>query len=423
MMIRYFICVLVLGISASATSWFHSPSPSQVAFSAGLTHNVALGKGRTLCFNHIFLNIGNAYNLKTGTFTCPRSGVYSFQLSALTQKGKEAWLELTVNGKLIVSAWGRTGYATATNAVIVRVRKGDRVRVQARRHTTRLFGRADQVYTTFSGYLISARCSWTEFMVQARGPLVYFRAILPKDTTYGHRSTIVFSQVEANNGSGYNPSSGVFHVPIAGLYLMKCQLETTNHGTSEFFLEKEGSDQSVLTIQHHYSSKTMSVIIHLNVGDHVLVRKRYDIKTLHSSATSWLHSPSPSQVAFSAGLTHNVALGKGRTLCFNHIFLNIGNAYNLKTGTFTCPRSGVYSFQLSALTQKGKEAWLELTVNGKLIVSAWGRTDYATATNAVIVRVRRGDKVRVQARRHTTYLYERADAVYTTISSYLISAR
>ncbi|XP_046568071.1 complement C1q-like protein 4 [Haliotis rubra] len=129
--------------------------------------------------------------------------------------------------------------------------------------------------------------SWTEFMVQARGPLVYFRAILPKETTYGLRSTIVFSQVEANKGSGYNPSSGVFHVPIAGLYLMKCQLETTNHGTSEFFLEKQGTAQSVLTIQHYYSSKTMSVIIHLNVGDHVLVRKTYDSKNAPLRGGVW----------------------------------------------------------------------------------------------------------------------------------------
>ncbi|XP_071104224.1 multimerin-1-like isoform X2 [Haliotis cracherodii] len=119
--------------------------------------------------------------------------------------------------------------------------------------------------------------SFAGLQVQGRGPLVYFRAELPSDKTYGLQSTIVFSKVEANVGSGYNPSSGVFHVPIAGLYLMKCQLETTGHGSSEFFLESQGVRKSVLTIGHYYSSKTMSVIIPLKVGDHVLVRKTYGI--------------------------------------------------------------------------------------------------------------------------------------------------
>ncbi|XP_046376650.1 uncharacterized protein LOC124149238 isoform X2 [Haliotis rufescens] len=112
--------------------------------------------------------------------------------------------------------------------------------------------------------------------VQGRGPLVYFRALLPSDKTFGLESTIVFSKVEANVGSGYNSSSGVFHVPIAGLYLMKCQLETTDPGVSEFFLESQGVQKSVLTITHIYSSKTMSVIIPLKVGDHVLMRKKFD---------------------------------------------------------------------------------------------------------------------------------------------------
>ncbi|XP_067686879.1 multimerin-1-like [Haliotis asinina] len=139
----------------------------------------------------------------------------------------------------------------------------------------------------FTLFLCVVATSWTEFMVQARGPLVYFRAKLPRDSTYGLRSTIVFSQVEANYGSGYNPHSGVFHAPVAGHYLMKCQLETTNHGTSEFILEKQGSAQSVLTIQHFYSSKTMSVIIHLNLGDHVLVRKVFDDKNAPLRGGVW----------------------------------------------------------------------------------------------------------------------------------------
>ncbi|XP_046381217.2 complement C1q-like protein 4 [Haliotis rufescens] len=146
---RYYICALMLVISASADTEY------QVAFSAGLLNSVALGKGETLCFDHTFLNIGHAYDLNTGIFTCPQNGIYTFQMSALTQRGREAWLDLTKNHKLVVSAWGRTDYATAANSVILQLTKGDTISVKARRHTTYVYGRRNGVYTTLSGFLVA----------------------------------------------------------------------------------------------------------------------------------------------------------------------------------------------------------------------------------------------------------------------------
>nr|QCW12718.1 complement C1q-like protein 4 [Haliotis discus discus] len=133
-------------------------------------------------------------------------------------------------------------------------------------------------------FLCVSVCSFTGKAVAGKGPLVYFKASLPKNSNpasvksyhFGVGNIIPFSSVEKNIGRGYNPSSGVFTVPVSGYYQFRAILQTTRAGNSDFELVAQGSRKAFVTVPSVYDSTTMSATFHVNKGDHVFVKKFYD---------------------------------------------------------------------------------------------------------------------------------------------------
>ncbi|KAH3747719.1 complement C1q tumor necrosis factor-related protein 6-like [Dreissena polymorpha] len=85
-----------------------------------------------------------------------------FQFHTLAHQDKAAWLELYHNQQYIASVYGKTtnDYAMAGNSVILQVNKGDQVYIRAVKArfgiATGLYDQPDEIYSTFSGYLITA---------------------------------------------------------------------------------------------------------------------------------------------------------------------------------------------------------------------------------------------------------------------------
>ncbi|XP_046325595.2 heavy metal-binding protein HIP-like isoform X2 [Haliotis rufescens] len=133
-------------------------------------------------------------------------------------------------------------------------------------------------------YLCVAVCLTGGKTVAGKAPLVYFKASLPKNSDpmtwkpypFGVGSIILFSSVEANNGRGYNPTSGVFHVPVSGHYQFRVLLQTVGTGHSDYVLLAQGSAKARIGIPKPWTSTSMSVVIHVNKGDHVLVKKTWE---------------------------------------------------------------------------------------------------------------------------------------------------
>lgn len=70
------------------------------------------------------------------------------------------WLELLHNDVITVSLSGYNSHTVASNTVILKLRQNDRVEVKSRElQTFALFGLNDQVYSTFSGYLLKTDTS------------------------------------------------------------------------------------------------------------------------------------------------------------------------------------------------------------------------------------------------------------------------
>ena len=129
-----------------------------VAFTAFLDKNVAtFGAKQPLPFDNITLNSGNVYDPRHAAFTAPFDGVYQVFVTIATNAGYTLVVDILHNSTPITKL--RTGnenqWHTATNGVIVHMRKGDDIWVEhsATGDSNRLYF-GDGMITSFSGYLI-----------------------------------------------------------------------------------------------------------------------------------------------------------------------------------------------------------------------------------------------------------------------------
>ncbi|KAH9500395.1 Complement C1q tumor necrosis factor- protein 6 [Bulinus truncatus] len=155
-MYKYFLIALILPVILQFTR-AEAQLNKSVIFSVGLKSEKDLRAGEYLLYDHVYTNIGNAYDINTGVFTCPVKGVYLILLNSLTQKVNEAWLEVYRNNNYIMSVYGQHDpiNISASNSVIVELNQGDRLYVKSRR-SSGVYGKADDIYCTFSGYLITS---------------------------------------------------------------------------------------------------------------------------------------------------------------------------------------------------------------------------------------------------------------------------
>ncbi|XP_045178996.2 complement C1q-like protein 4 [Mercenaria mercenaria] len=152
-MLAILIVSAALGLAAGQTS--------EVAFSAGLTHDQTVLHAETIIYDKVYTNVGGGYDATTGVFTCPTAGLYTFQFHTLAHQDKSSWLELYKNQEYIASIYGHTvnDFASGGNSVVLQLTVGDTVYIKAVDNSygtdTNLYGQPDEVYSTFSGYLIS----------------------------------------------------------------------------------------------------------------------------------------------------------------------------------------------------------------------------------------------------------------------------
>ncbi|XP_072544596.1 caprin-2-like [Salminus brasiliensis] len=132
----------------------------RVAFSASLRngediHIGPFGSDTPLVFQHIFVNISEAYDPKTGVFTAPNHGVYAFRIFC-TAFGDNAPLTLGLfkNDEHMVSAHAhqRKDIYKSSNGMTLELQKGDKVTVKLYAKAWVYDNRAH--HTTFSGHLL-----------------------------------------------------------------------------------------------------------------------------------------------------------------------------------------------------------------------------------------------------------------------------
>ncbi|XP_047450520.1 cerebellin-3-like [Mugil cephalus] len=119
------------------------------------------GFNNIIVYKNVFLNKGGAYNMNTGIFTAPVSGVYSIALTIYSDAGSPgnllaACVTLQVNGQAVAGAKELNTMDqedSATIAVALQLTATDKVTVNL---TKGCFLCDDSNYNTFSAFLLYA---------------------------------------------------------------------------------------------------------------------------------------------------------------------------------------------------------------------------------------------------------------------------
>ncbi|CAN0270992.1 unnamed protein product [Lampetra fluviatilis] len=153
--------------SAEAPSPFSGPSSlgfsvrsggAKVAFSVVRSTNheppEMSNRTRVIYFDQILVNMGNSFDVESGTFSAPRKGVYSFSFHVVKVYNRQTIeVALVMNGWAVISAFAGDQDVTreaASNGVLLSMDKGHRVHLKLERGT--LTG--GWKFSTFSGFLV-----------------------------------------------------------------------------------------------------------------------------------------------------------------------------------------------------------------------------------------------------------------------------
>lgn len=131
-------------------------SDHTVAFSVGLSSTQNVYNKDTIVYGEVFVNDHNGYSTSTGIFTCPVPGLYVFHFHAYnSNKDTIMWLDLLHNDRAMVSVSGYNSHTVGSQTVMLKLRQGDRVQIQSKESQEfTLFGLQEQIYSTFTGYIL-----------------------------------------------------------------------------------------------------------------------------------------------------------------------------------------------------------------------------------------------------------------------------
>ncbi|XP_047450770.1 uncharacterized protein LOC125013882 isoform X2 [Mugil cephalus] len=128
-----------------------------------------------------------------------------------------------------------------------------------------------------------------------------------------------------------------------------------------------------------------------------------EMKNQLMTAQTALNDMRASRSAFSVALNNQVFLtcigpvNSDTVIIYKHVFLNLGNGYNVQTGVFTAPRSGVYSLAVTIYGNKANLAsCASLQVNGIAVArlnDQIGQDPEDSNSAVAAVKLNAGDKV------------------------------
>ncbi|XP_052084761.1 uncharacterized protein LOC127721925 isoform X8 [Mytilus californianus] len=85
----------------------------------------------------------------------------------------------------------------------------------------------------------------------------------------GHQK-LIFDSVQLNVGGGYNPGTGYFTVPRAGLYLVSCKVRS-NHRTHLHVYLMKNDKRVVLGYGENYNEGSFSIPVQVAKGDRLVI--------------------------------------------------------------------------------------------------------------------------------------------------------
>ena len=123
-----------------------------------MTTTITGSKKQIIIFDHVELNLGNAYNVLHGNFLAPVNGTYQFSIYACSEVGHVIVLDLMRNGSIVghLLAGDQDYSACSSSTFLLELKKGDDVYVSEGSYGDYLFAHNTYGYPRFTGVLLSA---------------------------------------------------------------------------------------------------------------------------------------------------------------------------------------------------------------------------------------------------------------------------
>lgn len=156
-----------------------------------------------------------------------------------------------------------------------------------------LFCERNIVYLVFFPVIKYVKINKRIFNVSASSiaPMVNFHVREVEDKSPSTNQIIVYTIVLTNDGGGYNPLTGIFTVPVAGLYMLSAHVCPHSGQTFHFAIVKDGADllRGAAAEDGAYYCSSSVTFAYLQVDEMVWVKCTSGSNTnvLYSDANRW----------------------------------------------------------------------------------------------------------------------------------------
>ncbi|XP_053379495.1 uncharacterized protein LOC123526879 [Mercenaria mercenaria] len=266
------------------------------AFSVTLNQHQDIIGGQNVLYNNILTDVNGAYDVTSGVYTVPSSGLYIFHFFSLARQNKELYQDLYHNNQYVCSIYGLTDqdWADAGNTVLLHLKQNDEISIRADGNNS-LYGAADQIYTTFSG----AQLVTDTDMNSGQEKIIAFSVGLSHHATVTSNNKVIFDRIFLDLQHAYNQMSGEFIVPVSGLYEFNYHALGKQNG--KIWLELVHNYRYVNSLYshtpNHYATAGNSAVLDLDAGDVVFVKSHGDVdlygtdKEVYCTFTGYLLAP------------------------------------------------------------------------------------------------------------------------------------
>ncbi|XP_062582348.1 cerebellin-1-like isoform X3 [Saccostrea cucullata] len=137
-------------------------SGKQVAFHAYMSSNVqikTLSKHKIFVYDRVETNVGNGYDVKSGKFTAPESGVYVIHTTTVAVDRSACTIEIVKNGVIkdigFADAYDHNDRASSSTLTILNLKKGDVVNARAGSYGGKYLESQTSARMSFSGFKLA----------------------------------------------------------------------------------------------------------------------------------------------------------------------------------------------------------------------------------------------------------------------------
>jgi len=134
--------------------------------------------------------------------------------------------------------------------------------------------------------------------------IAFYASLQHTVTHLGHGQSVRFDKVVTNIGNSYDPHTGTFRAPVAGVYVFSTTVLTNGHDTSHYGFALNGQVITVLFVhgaESSFDADSQTIILQLKPGDDVSIQHTESDKSLvgsnHSVFSGFLLSQSTEEPA------------------------------------------------------------------------------------------------------------------------------